>query len=135
LRTGIESLIADLPLSVHFEFSAPRLPPATEISAYFIVAEALTNVVKHANATEAYVGVGYRDARVVIEVSDDGCGGADAALGSGLTGAAGSSGDGRGNTFRHESDRCRNPNPGHLAGGDTVGQALQPQRRSAVTVA
>jgi signal transduction histidine kinase len=71
---------------VHFEFSAPRLPPATEISAYFIVAEALTNVVKHANATEAYVGVEYRDARVVVEVSDDGCGGADAALGSGLTG-------------------------------------------------
>jgi signal transduction histidine kinase len=86
LRTGIESLIADLSLSVHFEFSAPRLPPTTEISAYFIVAEALTNVVKHANATEAYVGVGYRDARVLIEVGDDGCGGADAALGSGLTG-------------------------------------------------
>lgn len=86
LRSGVESLIADIPMSVQLHFSAPRLPSRTEITAYFIVAEALTNVVKHAAATCAIVRIGSDEGRVSIEVSDDGRGGADAALGSGLTG-------------------------------------------------
>jgi signal transduction histidine kinase len=86
LRSGIESLIADLPIPVELDFVAPRLPAGTEITAYFVVAEALTNVVKHAAATQASVRVEIDAGRVTIEVSDDGAGGADPARGSGLTG-------------------------------------------------
>jgi signal transduction histidine kinase len=86
LRSGIESLIADLAMSVEFAFAAPRLPTSSEITAYFIVAEALTNVVKHAAATQANVSIGFSAGRVTIEVRDNGTGGADPARGSGLTG-------------------------------------------------
>ena len=86
LRSGVESLIADTPMSVQLHFSAPRLPSQTEITAYFIVAEALTNVVKHAAATFAIVRIESDEGQVSVEVSDDGRGGADAALGSGLIG-------------------------------------------------
>ena len=86
LRSGIESLIADLPMPVELDFAAPRLPGGAEITAYFVVAEALTNVVKHAAATQASVQVGVRTGRVTIEVRDNGRGGADPARGSGLTG-------------------------------------------------
>jgi signal transduction histidine kinase len=50
------------------------------------VAEALTNVVKHAGAGQAWVGVTRQDGRLLIDVRDDGKGGADARLGTGLTG-------------------------------------------------
>jgi signal transduction histidine kinase len=86
LRSGIESLIADLPLAVELDFAAPRLPAGSEITAYFVVAEALTNVVKHAAATRVSVRIGVGGGRVSIEVLDDGRGGADPARGSGLTG-------------------------------------------------
>jgi signal transduction histidine kinase len=86
LRSGIESLIADLSMPVQLDFVAPRLPASTEITAYFVVAEALTNVVKHAGATAALVRIEFRAERVTIEVRDDGTGGADPARGSGLTG-------------------------------------------------
>jgi signal transduction histidine kinase len=86
LRSGIESLIADLPMSVQLDFAAPRLPANTEITAYFVVAEALTNVVKHAGATRAEVAVRFDPGRVTIEVRDNGTGGANPARGSGLTG-------------------------------------------------
>jgi signal transduction histidine kinase len=66
--------------------TAPRLPPQVETTAYFIVAEALTNVVKHAHATRATVEI-HLDARTLsIEVRDDGAGGADPVHGTGLTG-------------------------------------------------
>lgn len=86
LRSGVESLIADIITPVELEFSAPRLPAETEITAYFIVAEALANVVKHAAANQARVRVNLDDRSLIVEVSDDGAGGADAARGSGLTG-------------------------------------------------
>ncbi len=86
LRSGIESLVADLPIPVALDLVAPRLPAGTERTAYFIIAEALTNVVKHAAATHASIRVGMHLGRVTIEVRDDGTGGADPARGSGLTG-------------------------------------------------
>jgi signal transduction histidine kinase len=57
-----------------------------EIAAYFVVAEALTNVAKYAQATEATVAVRRVNGRVTVDVTDDGIGGADAAAGSGLRG-------------------------------------------------
>lgn len=86
LRTGFESLCADLPLDVELDVSAPRLPAATETTAYFVVAEALANVVKHAGATAARVSAVADDGILRVEVSDDGVGGADPGGGSGLTG-------------------------------------------------
>ena len=66
--------------------SAPRLSPQIETTAYFIVAEAITNVVKHAHAKRATVDVTVDGPTLVIEVRDDGRGGADARDGTGLTG-------------------------------------------------
>ena len=86
LRNGLESLIADITTPVDLEFSAPRLPTETETTAYFIVAEALANVVKHAAASQARVRVSIDAPSLIVEVSDDGAGGADATRGSGLTG-------------------------------------------------
>lgn len=86
LRPGIESLVADLPLPVDLRVDVPRLPVGVETTAYFIVAEALTNVVKHAGASHASVEVAPQDGRLVVDVRDDGAGGADARRGTGLTG-------------------------------------------------
>jgi signal transduction histidine kinase len=59
---------------VDLEFSAPRLPTETETTAYFIVAEALANVVKHA-ASQARVRIDIDALSLIVEVSDDGAGG------------------------------------------------------------
>ena len=63
-----------------------RLPAPVEIAVYFVVAEALTNVAKYAQATAARVAIAVADGHVTVEVSDDGVGGADVAAGSGLRG-------------------------------------------------
>ena len=55
-----------------------RLPAAVETSIYFLVSEALTNVVKHAQADEAWVRIGTQDGRLIVDVADDGIGGATA---------------------------------------------------------
>jgi signal transduction histidine kinase len=68
--------------------SEDRLPGPVESAAYFVVSEALTNVAKYAQATEATVAVRRSNGRVTVDVSDDGVGGADAAGGSGLRGLA-----------------------------------------------
>ena len=65
-----------------------RLPGPVESAAYFVVAEALTNVSKYADATHAEVTVTRANGRVVVEVRDDGVGGADPSAGSGLSGLA-----------------------------------------------
>jgi len=62
-----------------------RFPPNVEATAYFVVAEALTNAAKHANGSVATVSLEVRDERLVVDVRDDGVGGADPA-GSGLRG-------------------------------------------------
>jgi signal transduction histidine kinase len=76
---------------VPIELSVPieeRLPEPVEAAAYYVVAEALTNVAKYASASSVSVRVGSRNGRAVVEVSDDGVGGADPARGSGLRGLA-----------------------------------------------
>lgn len=85
LRIGLESLVGDLGQPVELTCSTPRLPPAVETTAYLVVTEALTNAVAHAHARVVQVEVGLAGGTLVIEVRDDGVGGADAA-GTGLTG-------------------------------------------------
>ncbi len=86
LRAGLESLVADFTLPVDLDADIPRLAADVETTAYFIVAEALTNVVKHARATAARVKLTINDGSLDIEVRDDGVGGANPSQGSGLTG-------------------------------------------------
>ena len=76
-RAGVDAVVARIDLPVRAEVTAERLPPEIEASAYFIVAEALTNVVKHARATRAEVTATVDDGTLRIEVRDDGVGGAD----------------------------------------------------------
>jgi signal transduction histidine kinase len=63
-----------------------RPPPGIEAAAYFVAAEALTNVARYAQAGHARIEVTRDDGELVLEVSDDGVGGADPANGSGLRG-------------------------------------------------
>jgi signal transduction histidine kinase len=66
--------------------AAGRLPEPVEVAAYYVVAEALANVAKHARASVAYVDVRALDDAVSLRVRDDGVGGADPSRGSGLIG-------------------------------------------------
>jgi GAF domain-containing protein len=77
LRAGVDALVARLDLPVAVDVPSERFPAETEASAYFIVAEALTNVVKHSQARRAQVSSFVRDSTLHIEVRDDGIGGAD----------------------------------------------------------
>ncbi|MFC7717296.1 sensor histidine kinase [Nonomuraea recticatena] len=63
-----------------------RLPAAVEAAAYFIVAETLTNAAKHSGATRVTVRMSRHDGRLIVEVTDDGIGGADESRGTGLVG-------------------------------------------------
>jgi signal transduction histidine kinase len=85
LRAALESVVTRLDLPVQFHLPAERFAPEVEASAYFIVAEALTNVVKHARASAAEVDVRADGGMLQIRVGDDGVGGADPA-GHGLVG-------------------------------------------------
>lgn len=86
LRTGLESLVGELTLAVDVCVNTPRLPAAVETTAYFIVAESLTNAVKHAQAQGVSLSVDLVGDALVVEIRDDGVGGADPTRGSGLTG-------------------------------------------------
>jgi signal transduction histidine kinase len=86
LRAGLESLISDLAMPVQLDFDAPRCPSETEVTAYFVIAESLTNVVKHARANRIEVGVRIEGDRLIVTVVDDGIGGADPDRGSGMIG-------------------------------------------------
>jgi signal transduction histidine kinase len=72
---------------VTVDVELPERPPeAVETTAYFVVVEALTNVAKHSRATEAKVWVRRVKDRLLIEVTDNGAGGADPTGGTGLAG-------------------------------------------------
>jgi signal transduction histidine kinase len=86
LRAGLESLILDIPVPVELDFDAPRCPSETEVTAYFVIAESLTNVVKHARASRIEVRVRIEGDRLVVTIVDDGIGGADPDRGSGMIG-------------------------------------------------
>jgi signal transduction histidine kinase len=85
LRAGVESLASRMPVAVANDVPAERFPPAVEATAYFVVAEALANVVKHACAERATVTARVEDGTLHVQVDDDGAGGAQAA-GTGLLG-------------------------------------------------
>ncbi|HEX5622763.1 MAG TPA: GAF domain-containing protein [Solirubrobacteraceae bacterium] len=87
LRDGVDAFVSRLDLPVDFEVLSERLPPDIEASAYFIIAEALTNVVKHARATRATVRAAADNGVLALEVRDDGIGGAQPD-GHGLMGIA-----------------------------------------------
>jgi PAS domain S-box-containing protein len=86
LRGALVALAARIPVRVELDIAEERLGAPVEATAYFIVSEALTNVVKHAGATSASVTIGRAGAHVKVEVRDDGGGGVDTSAGSGLIG-------------------------------------------------
>jgi signal transduction histidine kinase len=89
LGPAVEALAHRAPLPVEVGgLPAERLPEQVELAAYFVVSEALTNVAKHASATHASVTVTNGNGRLAVEISDDGVGGADIALGTGMRGLA-----------------------------------------------
>jgi signal transduction histidine kinase len=89
LKAALEALAGRSPVPVTLDGTPPeRLPPPVEAAAYFVVAEALTNVVKYAGASQARVSVSRRNGHAIVEVVDDGVGGADPGRGSGLRGLA-----------------------------------------------
>ena len=77
LRGGVDAIVERLDLDVSVDLPAERLPAEIEVSAYFIVAEALTNIVKHAHAESVEVSASVRDGTLEVVVRDDGVGGAD----------------------------------------------------------
>ncbi len=87
LDAALSAVAARAPLPVHVDIDAQPRPSATaEAIAYFVVTEALTNIAKHAEATRASVVVRRVGLQLRVSVMDDGVGGADASLGSGLAG-------------------------------------------------
>jgi signal transduction histidine kinase len=89
LGPAVEALADRTPLPVTCCVDLPGRPaPTLEAAAYFVVSEALTNVVRHAGATHAEVALRIEGRRLVIEVRDVGTGGADLGKGSGLRGLA-----------------------------------------------
>jgi PAS domain S-box-containing protein len=86
LAVALEDLTARSPLPVLLDVTEERFAADVEAAAYFLVAEALTNAVKHAEASELSVAVAADGSCLRIAVSDDGRGGADPAAGSGLRG-------------------------------------------------
>jgi len=85
LRAAVEALATRAPVRVEIDVSVGRLPASVEATAYFVVAEALTNVAKHALAECAAVVARLADGQLYVEVRDDGAGGAHSD-GSGLVG-------------------------------------------------
>jgi signal transduction histidine kinase len=88
LGPALESLAEHAPMPVATDTAQlnGRLPPVVEATAYYVVAEALTNVAKHSNATEARVLARIFGDRLLLEIVDNGSGGADPSGGTGLTG-------------------------------------------------
>jgi len=89
LEPALETLVgrAPIPVAVESELEG-RLPPSVEAAAFYVVSEALANVTKYAEASSVEVRVGRANGYAVVEVADDGVGGADPARGSGLRGLA-----------------------------------------------
>jgi signal transduction histidine kinase len=88
LDAALSSLAArsPVPVSLRSELGDDRAPEQVESAAYFVVAEALTNVARHSEATQAAVSVARDNGVLVVEIRDDGVGGAEPTPGSGLAG-------------------------------------------------
>jgi signal transduction histidine kinase len=83
LRAGVDALVSRVSLPVNVDVSVERLPASVEATAYFVISEALTNVVKHARAEAASVTALVERGELRVEISDDGVGGAGAGTGLG----------------------------------------------------
>ncbi len=89
LDAALSSVAARCPVPVELSVDLPERPPApVEAAAYFVVAEALTNVAKHSFARQVWVRVARRGPMVVVEITDDGVGGASVQQSGGLAGLA-----------------------------------------------
>lgn len=88
LQPALESAVSRAPFPVELAVPEGRLPAPIEAAAYYVVCEALANIAKYADASKASVSLAQSDGRLVIQISDDGVGGADAAKGTGLRGLA-----------------------------------------------
>jgi signal transduction histidine kinase len=89
LAVAVESLAASAPLPVRLTVAVDgRLPERLEVAAYYVICESLANIGKHAQATSATVDVARKNGDLVVEVVDDGVGGADSERGTGLRGLA-----------------------------------------------
>ncbi|GAA3411224.1 hypothetical protein GCM10018952_19010 [Streptosporangium vulgare] len=89
LSAALSSLAARAPVRVDLSVEVShRPPPAVESIAYFVVAECLSNLAKHSEATEAFIRVSRQGQRVIVEVYDNGVGAAVPRPGSGLAGLA-----------------------------------------------
>ncbi len=88
LGPAIRSLADRASVPVRVDALDERYPPRVEAAVYFVVAEALANIAKHADAQSAAVSLARRNGKLLVEISDDGRGGADARTGGGLQGLA-----------------------------------------------
>jgi signal transduction histidine kinase len=90
LDAAISAVAGNIPIptTVNVDVNNERFQPIIESTAYFVAAEAMTNIVKHANATEIFVAIRLEGDNLVVEVTDDGKGGADPQNGTGLIGLA-----------------------------------------------
>ncbi len=104
LDAALRAVARRSPVEVELDVCQARFPAPIETAAYYVVAEALTNVAKYAAAGRAVVRVGVEQGRVVVEVRDDGVGGADPFAGTGLPGL-GDRVEALGGTFWVESPR------------------------------
>jgi signal transduction histidine kinase len=89
LAVALESLAATTPFEVQLQTDGlPRLPEQLEVAAYYVVSESLTNAAKHAQADRVTVEAGITDDTLMVEIVDNGIGGADSERGTGLRGLA-----------------------------------------------
>jgi signal transduction histidine kinase len=89
LAVALESLAARAPVPVELNVDLEdRLPEPLEVAAYYLVSESLANIGKHAQASSASIDIARDNGQVIIEIIDDGIGGADTEAGSGLRGLA-----------------------------------------------
>jgi signal transduction histidine kinase len=89
LAVAVESLAARAPVPVRLTVAVDgRLPERLEVAAYYVICESLANIGKHAHATSATVDIARKKGDLVVEIVDDGIGGADSERGTGLRGLA-----------------------------------------------
>ncbi|GAA3308469.1 sensor histidine kinase [Nonomuraea dietziae] len=88
LAAAIGEVASRSPIPVEVETVLERLPEPVETAAYYVVSEALANVARHSGASRAWIRASRAPGALVVEIGDDGAGGADPAKGSGLTGLA-----------------------------------------------
>jgi signal transduction histidine kinase len=88
LLRALQALTTGCDFEVTLDVRTDALPESVELAVYFIVSESLTNASKYANASAVYVRVARKQNTVLVEIADDGRGGADAAAGTGLHGLA-----------------------------------------------